>query len=197
MTSPSSLYAAVTIGASSGGLNALEQVLSVLPGNFPLPIFVVQHLSPKAESFLPTHFETRCALQVKEANDKEIPLPGLVYFAPPNYHLLLEFERTIALSTEERVNFSRPSIDILFTTAAEAYQEELIAIILTGASPDGAVGLKRVKECGGLTIVQDPRTAEADIMPKAAVAASRVDYILPLAKIGPLLHSLAVGKERV
>ena len=190
-------YAAVAIGASSGGLQALEQILSALPGDFPLPIFVVQHLSPKADSFLPNHFDRRCALQIKEAEDKEIPLSGLVYFAPPNYHLLLEFERTMALSTEERVNFSRPAIDILFTTAAEAYREQLIAIILTGASPDGAEGLKRVKECGGLTIVQDPRTAEASIMPKAAIAASQVDHILPLAEIGPLLYSIAAGKERV
>ena len=197
MKSSHTHYAAVAIGASSGGLKALEQVLAKLPADFPWPIFIVQHISPKWDSYLPGHFDRRCPLQVKEADDKEIPRPGLVYFAPPNYHLLLEFERTLALSTEERVNFSRPSIDILFSTAAEAYQEQLIAIILTGANHDGADGLKRVKECGGLTIVQDPQTAEATAMPRAALTASQVDHILPLAEIGALLHSLAAGKRQV
>jgi two-component system, chemotaxis family, protein-glutamate methylesterase/glutaminase len=188
-------YEAVAIGASSGGLVALEKILSALPGRFPLPIFIVQHISPKAENYLPQHFGKLCRLQVKEVDDKEIPQPGVVYFAPANYHLLLEFERTLALSTEERVNFSRPSIDILFATAAEAYREQLIGIILTGANADGAQGLKRVREYGGLTIVQRPETAEAPAMPKAAMEATPVDHILSLAEIGRLLHSLALRND--
>ena len=114
----------------------------------------------------------------------------MIYFAPPNYHLLVEYNQAIALSTEERVNFSRPSIDVLFETAADAYLDELVGVVLTGANSDGAAGMARIKQFGGLAVVQSPETAEAEAMPRAAIEAADVDYILPLNEIGCFLNSL-------
>jgi two-component system chemotaxis response regulator CheB len=117
-------------------------------------------------------------------------MPGMAYLAPPNYHLLLEPDRTFTLTIDERVNYARPSIDVLFETAAEAYKDKLIGIILTGANNDGSKGLKKIKEFGGLAIVQDPETAEVASMPRAAILTSVVDHIIPLEEIAPLLNSL-------
>lgn len=139
----------VVIGVSAGGITTLDRILPAIDAHLPLIIFVVQHVGPRAGEYLSEHFDKRSALTIKEAEDKEIPQPGVVYFAPPNYHLLLEPERTLALSTSPKVNFSRPSIDVLFETAAEAYREELIGIILTGASSDGARGLAKIKRLAG------------------------------------------------
>lgn len=185
------LYSAVTIGVSSGGIAALEKILPALDRDFSMSVCIVQHLSPQSENYLPVHFATRCRIKVKEAEDKEIAELGVVYFAPPNYHLMLETERTLALSVEERVNFSRPSIDVLFETAAEAYGDELIGIILTGANADGARGLATIKNNGGLAIVQSPESAEAPTMVEAALRATTVDHVLELEEIGPLLNSLS------
>lgn len=184
-------YSAAVIGVSAGGLAALEKILPVLDKDFSMPVFIVQHISPHSESYLPTHFNTRCKIRVKEAEDKEFAEQSVVYFAPPNYHLLLEMERTLALSLEERVNFSRPSIDVLFETAAAAYGSELIGIILTGANGDGAQGLAAVKTRGGLTIVQSPESAEVPTMVRAALNATEVDHILELEEIAPLLNALS------
>lgn len=188
--SKSRQYRAVVIGVSAGGLAALEKILPVLKGTFSLPVLVVQHLSPTSENYLPIHFSHRCSLEVKEAEDKEPIEGGVIYFAPPNYHLLVECNRFVALSTEERVNFSRPSIDVLFETAAEAYQNELVGIVLTGANSDGAVGMTKIKQLGGLAVVQSPETAESDAMPKATIDAVEVDHILPLNEIGHFLNIL-------
>jgi len=117
-------------------------------------------------------------------------MPGKIYIAPPNYHLLVEEDKTLSLSTNKHVNFARPSIDVLFETAADVFGEKLVGIILTGANEDGSRGLKKIKESGGLTIVQDPDTAAVDTMPKAAIASTKVDYILPLENIGPFICSL-------
>ena len=116
-----------------------------------------------------------------------------IYIAPPNYHLLVEADRTFSLSIDEPVNYARPSIDVLFETAADVYKTNLIGVILTGANTDGSHGLKRIKETGGLSVVQDPSTAEADTMPRAAIAAVDVDYVLPLEEIGKVLTMLADG----
>lgn len=188
--SKSRQYRAVVIGVSAGGLAALEKILPVLKDTFSLPVLVVQHLSPTSENYLPIHFSHHCSLEVKEAEDKEPIEGGVIYFAPPNYHLLVECNRFVALSTEERVNFSRPSIDVLFETAAEAYQHELIGIVLTGANSDGAVGMTKIKQLGGLVVVQSPETAESDAMPKATIDAVEVDHILPLNEIGHFLNIL-------
>ncbi|PSW07194.1 chemotaxis protein CheB [Photobacterium lipolyticum] len=188
--SKSRQYRAVVIGVSAGGLAALEKILPVLKPTFSLPVLVVQHISPTSENYLPIHFSNHCMLEVKEAEDKEHIEGSVVYFAPPNYHLMVECDRAIALSTDERVNFSRPSIDVLFETAAEAYQDELIGIVLTGANSDGAAGLIKIKQLGGLVVVQSPETAEAQAMPKAAIEAVEVDHILPLNEIGHFLNIL-------
>ncbi len=188
--STSRQYRAVVIGVSAGGLAALDKILPVLKSSFSLPVLVVQHVSPTSENYLPIHFSHRCLLEVKEAEDKEQIEGGVIYFAPPNYHLLVEYNRSIALSTEERVNFSRPSIDVLFETAADAYLNELVGVVLTGANSDGAVGIAKIKQFGGLAVVQSPETAEAEAMPKAAIDAADVDYILPINEIGCFLNTL-------
>lgn len=193
MTDPK-LYEAVVIGVSAGGLSALDKILPRLDKHIPVPVFVVQHLSPDSDNYLPRHFNARSLVTIKEGEDKEMAVPGTVYFAPPNYHLMLEFERTMSLSIDARVNFSRPSVDVLFETAAETYGDKLIGIILTGANSDGSMGLKKIQLFGGLTIVQSPETAKADAMPKAAIKAVAVDYVLPLDEIGDFINMLVMSK---
>lgn len=189
------LYDAVVIGVSAGGLAALEKVLPMLDASIPVPVFVVQHIRPDSDNYMPLHFDRRCKVDVKEAEDKEVPAPGTVYFAPPNYHLLIELEKTLALSVEERVNFSRPSVDVLFETAAEAYRDKLIGVILTGANSDGARGLAKIKRFGGMAIVQTPESAEANAMPLAALDAVEPDQVLPIGEIGTFINSLLMGED--
>lgn len=177
----------IVLGSSIGGLNALSTILPVLPKNFPLPIIIVQHLSPSSGNFMSRHLDSISRVKVKEVEEKEEILPGVVYIAPSNYHVLVEEDNTISLSVEERVNYARPSIDVLFETAADVYGSNLIGIILTGANNDGSQGLKKIKKLGGIAIVQEPETAENADMPKAALDATEVDYILPLEEIGPFL----------
>jgi len=186
-------FEAVVIGVSAGGLAALESILPALDESFSMPVLVVQHLSPNSESYLPLHLDVRCTLHAKEAEDKEPLEPGTIYIAPPNYHLMVEEGKTIALSAEERVHFSRPSVDVLFETAAEVFCDRLIGVILTGANSDGADGLAKIKQFGGLAIVQAPETAVADAMPNAAIKAVDVDHVLPLDGIGPFLQALNQG----
>jgi two-component system, chemotaxis family, protein-glutamate methylesterase/glutaminase len=183
-------YEAVVIGASAGGMEALRAIIVPLPSTFTLPIIVVLHMHPHSDNFLTRYMNDRSALTVKQADEKENVVSGMVYFAPANYHLLIEQDRSFSLSTEPRVNFARPSVDVLFETAAEAYGSSLIGVILTGANNDGSRGLKKIKESGGLTIVQDPETAEIGSMPRAAIAATDVDYVLSLTDIRELLIKL-------
>jgi two-component system chemotaxis response regulator CheB len=187
-------YKAVVIGVSAGGMEALRVILSVLPADFPAPILVVQHLAPDSDDFLPRFLNEKCPPTVKEADEKEKASPGVVYLAPPNYHLLVEDDATLSLTVTERVNFARPAIDVLFETAADVFGPELIGIVLTGANDDGSRGLRKIKELGGLAIVQAPETASAGIMPTAAIAATEVDHILPLEEIGPVLRNI-MGEE--
>ena len=181
---------AIVIGSSAGGLQALKTIFSLLESDFSIPIIVVQHISPHSDNYITTYLNRICNIKVKEANEKELIEDGTIYFAPPNFHLLIEDNFTFSLSTEERVNFARPSIDVLFETAAFAYGKNLAGIILTGANNDGAAGLNTIKKYGGLTIVQDPKTAEVDTMPSSAIKISKVDYILSLGGIGKLLTKL-------
>lgn len=185
------MYKAVVIGCSSGGLNALKCILPMLPAGFTMPVIIVQHIGAGADSYWVKALNELCKVTVKEADEKEPLKPGIVYTAPPNYHLLVERDHTLSLTIDERVNYARPSIDVLFETAAAAYGPKLIGIVLTGANHDGAKGLKRIKEGGGITIVQQPETAEAAIMPKFAIAESVPDYIIPLEKIPDLLTKLS------
>jgi two-component system chemotaxis response regulator CheB len=188
-------YEAIVIGVSAGGMKALDTILPHLPADFALGIIVVQHLHPSAEDALVRRLDKSCELAVKQADEKESVAPGVIYIAPPDYHLMVEEDRTFSLSLDEPVKYARPSIDVLFETAADAYGSRLVGIVLTGANTDGSHGLKRIKESGGLTVVQDPSTAEIETMPRAAIAASKVDHILPLEEIGPFLVSLANRRE--
>lgn len=188
--SHSKRYKAVVIGSSAGGLNALKVLFRGLESKFRLPVIIVQHISPDSENYLIHILNDLKKLTVKEADEKERPVKGMAYIAPPNYHLLIEADQTFSLTVDERVNYARPSIDVLFETAAEAYQDTLIGVILTGANNDGSKGLKKIKDLGGFTIVQDPETAEVDSMPRAALLSTRVDKVIPLEEIAPFLNSL-------
>jgi len=183
-------YEAIVIGASAGGWGALKTVLGVLPEDFPLAIMVVMHRHPHSDDYLEKSLDNDCAVRVKQADEKESIVSGTVYFAPPNYHLLIEDVHVLSLSVARAVNYARPSIDVLFESAAYVYGDTLAGLVLTGANSDGAVGLKRIKAAGGLTLVQDPETAEATTMPHAAIAAADPDLVLPLGEIGAFIKGL-------
>ena len=185
----------MVIGVSAGGLKALPVILAPFPADFPLAVVIVQHVSPDTDHrFFTQYLGQSTKLAVIEACERERLMPGTVYIAPSNYHLLIEMEKTFALSIDDRVNFSRPSIDVLFESAARAYRDSLIGVILTGASSDGAAGLKQVKECGGLTLAQDPATAESGFMPSAAIRSCQVDVIARLEEI-PTAILAALGRH--
>ncbi|MDF2154536.1 chemotaxis protein CheB [Vibrio sp. CAU 1672] len=188
-------YRAVVIGASAGGLAAMETVLTKLKPGFCLPVLLVQHISPNVESYLAAHFSKRSSLKVKEGEDKEPIRRGELYIAPPNYHMLVEVDGSIALSIDAPVNYSRPSIDVLFESASDYYGHQLIGIVLTGANSDGALGLKKIKQRGGLAVVQSVETAEATAMPQAAIDAVDVDHVISLEDIGDFLNSVCECKN--
>jgi len=187
---PRAGYSAVVVGASAGGVEALLRVYGMLPASFALPVLTVLHLPDDRHSQLAEVFARRMHRAAKEAVDKEDIQPGMFYFAGPGYHLSVEQDRSLSLSQEERVHYSRPSIDILFESAADAYGAQLVGVLLTGANEDGARGLATIGERGGLTIVQDPAEARVAIMPEAAMRLRRPDHILPLNGIGSLLAKL-------
>lgn len=184
---------AIVIGTSAGGVHALGMLLSALPENMRAAVLVVIHLPPDKLSLMPELFSPRCAVPVCEALDKEPIVPGTIYFAPPDYHLLVDAGPQIALSADEAVNYSRPSIDVLFESAADIYRERLLGILLTGGSPDGAAGLLAIQQAGGLTMVQDPETAEVPCMPLAALEILTPDFIFPLEHMASLLKGLPGG----
>ena len=188
-----SRFKAIVIGSSTGGVKALSTILQCLVKDFSLPIFIVQHVSPDSTGFLVKSLSEKTKILMKEADDKEIIQKGTVYFAPANYHLLIEHNKSIALSVDEKVNYSRPSIDVLFESAANTYGNTLIGLVLTGASSDGALGLKKIQQKRGLTIVQEPRTAEAKTMPESALNMLKPDYVLSLEEIGPFLNQINQG----
>ena len=185
---------AVVIGASAGGFEALLAILKDLPATYPMPLVAVLHLPDNHESKLAELFGYRLALQVREARDKESLAPGVLYFAPSGYHLSIENDRSFSLSCEDRVCYARPSIDVLFDSASDAYGKSLAGVLLTGANYDGAAGLAGMKVAGGLTIVQHPGSAEVATMPEAALRRMTPDLILPLAEIHSLLRRLGEPK---
>ncbi|MBH1957737.1 chemotaxis protein CheB [Polaromonas sp.] len=184
---------AVVIGASAGGVDALLKLLSGLPASFGLPVVVVLHLAEDRDSQLAEIFRNHTLMEVREAADKESLAPGTLYFAPPGYHLLIEKEHSFSLSSEAPVNFSRPSIDVLMESAADAYGAHLAGILLTGANADGAAGLAKIGQQGGLAVVQDPAEAQMPTMPEAAIRQRQPDLILDLKSIRSLL--LEMGKN--
>jgi two-component system chemotaxis response regulator CheB len=186
---------AVVIGGSAGAFNALRVLLPALPGGLALPVMVVIHLPPDRPSAIADIFRRTGAVGVKEADDKEALAPGTVYFAPPGYHLLVEADRSLALSADEAVHHSRPSIDVLFESAADAFGDRLLGVVLSGANEDGAAGLKAVVDGGGQAIVQAPETAEHPVMPAAAVRATTPDAVLPVDAIAEIFSRLSRGPE--
>lgn len=181
---------AVVIGASAGGVAALLQVLGGLPEGFAIPVLCVLHLPDERHSQLASVLQRRIHRPVREARDKEGIAPGLIYVAGPGYHLSVERDLSLSLSQEEPVHFSRPAIDFLFQSAADAYGAGLLGVLLTGANEDGAQGLLQIKNSGGRTVVQDPRDAQVALMPEAALALQQPDHILSLSGIGHLLAAL-------
>jgi two-component system chemotaxis response regulator CheB len=198
VTAPASLSGRVdgiVIGTSAGGVEALSILLPALPAGLRAAVFIVLHLPRERPSRLADVFGPKCALPVREAQDKEPIEPGTVYFAPPDYHLLIDRllvdgRPQLALSADEPVHFSRPSIDVLFESAADVYGARLLGVILTGANEDGAAGLAAVHEAGGLTIVQEPESAQVAVMVESALRRSRADFVLPLAGIADLFRTL-------
>ncbi len=186
-------YDLVVIGASWGGLEAVSQILDGLPDDFAAPIALVQHRSSE-ESRLASLLSRHTMWPVCEADDKEGWSPGKVFVAPPGYHLLIE-SGSFALSTDAPVRFSRPSIDVLFESAADDLHERVVGVILTGSNEDGAIGLARIKARGGYAIVQDPATAVRRDMPDAAIALADVDVVLPIDEIaGHLVELCGTGR---
>lgn len=183
-------YSAIVVGTSSGGMDALASLIPMLPKNFSLPIIVVQHLSPTSDDYLSQYLNELSPINVKEAHDKQKFFSGNVYIAPSNYHLLIEREGVFSLSVDDKNQWSRPSIDILFKSAADAYEEKLIGVLLTGGNADGRDGLKSIKEAGGLIIAQDPSQAATPYMPQEAINSFPVDHILGLNEIGVFLSGL-------
>lgn len=176
----------VLLGASMGGLDALHQVLDALPGDLPVPVVIVQHRMATSDTLLEELLDRRAALKVCEAEDKMPLRPGYAVIAPAGYHLLVE-DGHVALSTDELVHYSRPSLDVAFESAAEAYGAGVMGVVLTGANDDGAAGLAAVRRRGGLAVVQDPATAVRAEMPRAALAAARPQAVLALEEIGPYI----------
>ena len=181
---------AIAIGASAGALEALSVILPALPAAFDLPVFVVVHVPPDKNSILAELFDAKCDIKVQEAEDKEPIAGGTVYFATADYHLLVETDKTLSLSNDEPVLYSRPSIDVMFESAADAYGPGLIAVVLTGANQDGAQGLAAVVRAGGVAIVQTPEGAYAAAMPEAAIAAAPSARVLSLKEISLYLQGL-------
>lgn len=180
----------IVIGTSAGGVEALSVILPALPANLRASVFVVIHLPRERNSMLVEIFTHRCALPVHEAEDKDVALPGHVYFAPPDYHLLLNRGPQMALSVDEPVHYSRPSIDVLFESAADVYRGKLLGVILTGANADGAEGLNAVHRAGGITVVQRPEDAHSPLMALSALKRTTVDFVLSLDQIAGLLATL-------
>ena len=183
-------YDAIVVGGSSGGIDALLHMLPALPATLRAAVLVVMHLPRDRRSLLADIFRHRCALPLQEAHDKDAIAPGTVYFAPPDYHLLVDAGPRLALSVDAPVHFSRPSIDVLFESAADQYGERLLGILLSGANEDGARGLQAIAAAGGLVVVQDPASASMPAMPQAALARVAADHVLPPAGIADLLVDL-------
>ena len=188
-----STYDLIAVGASWGGLTAISALLEGLPDDLDTPLVVAQHRSPESDALV-SLLQNHTDRTVCEAGDKDGIRDRMVYVAPPDYHLLVE-RNEFALSVEERVQYARPSIDVLFETASDAYRERVIAIVLTGANADGALGATRVRDRGGIVVVQDPDEAERSEMPAAAIAVDAAEQVCPLASIAPFLRD-ACGAGR-
>lgn len=185
-------YDIIALAASAGGLRALGHILKELPADFPAALVVVQHLDPRHRSLMADILRRRTALKVKEAEEGDVLRPGTVYTAPPNKHLLVHSDGTLALTQTELVHFVRPSADLLFESAAASYKDRVVAVVVSGSGRDGAMGVRAVKKMGGTVIVEAQSTAEFFGMPGAAIETGCVDFVLPLEEIAPALVKLVV-----
>ncbi len=183
-------YRLVVIGGSAGSLDVILKILAVLPGVLPVPVVIVLHRKNSNDTLLTDLLSTKTRLRVKEVEEKEPLRPGHLYIAPADYHLLIEKDYTFSLDDSEKINYSRPSIDATFETAADVYGFSLIAILLSGANTDGVEGLKKIKQSGGLTIVQEPESAEVSYMPQQAINNVDIDIVADAAAIGRVLLGL-------
>lgn len=183
-------YELIVIGGSAGSIDAVLKILKSLREDFSIPIIIVLHRKASHEEYFVSIFQKKTALKVKEAEGREKIEPGVIYVVPSDYHLLIEDDKTLTLDVSEKVNYSRPSIDITLECAADVFKDRLIGIILTGANADGAKGLAKIKSKKGFAIVQNPETAEVATMPKEAIKSTAVDHILDLEDIGQLLNTM-------
>lgn len=179
------------IGGSAGSLQVIMGILSVVRPDFPSPILIVLHRNSVLGSNLEELFASKSQAAIKEVEEKELIMPGVIYIAPADYHVLIEEDQTFSLDYSERVNFSRPSIDVTFRSASDIYGRELVCLLLSGGNADGVEGLEYVKEQGGITVVQDPATAEVPYMPQHALSRLPVDFVLPAEDIPAFLKGLA------
>ena len=185
----------VALAASAGGLSALSQVLSDLPGDFPAAIVIVQHLDPRHRSLMAEILSRRTHIRVKQAEEGDSLTPATVYIAPPDRHLLVNPDATLSLSQSKLVHFVRPSADLLFESVAASFEDRAIAVVLTGTGSDGAMGVRAIKKMGGTVIVQDEKTSEFFGMPSAAIQTGNVDFTLPLNEISSALVTLVMKGE--
>ena len=182
---------AVVIGTSAGGVDALTRILPSLPKTTPVPILIVVHMPRERPSLLTEIFRHKCAMRVDEAVDKADIKPGRIYFAPPDYHMLVDRGPQIALSVDDVIQFSRPSIDVLFESAADVYGTHLLGVLLTGGNEDGASGLAYIASRGGTTVLQDPAEAAASAMPEGALKLMTPTHVMRLDEIAALLMTIA------
>lgn len=187
---PRSAYHAIVIGSSAGGLHALSTILEKLPQDYPFPVIIVQHRSKDHTALLEEVLQVKCKIKIKQVDEKEIIRGGLVYIAPPDYHLLIESDRTFSLTSDPLVLYSRPSIDVLFESASIVFKEKLTGIILTGANSDGAAGTREIRRNGGVTIAQSLEEAEFIYMPRAAIETNQVMHVWTLQEIYTYLLKL-------
>lgn len=183
-------YEAIVVGTSAGGFLAVTSILGNLPPDFSIPVIVVQHRAKESHTLLEEVLQRKCRIAIRQADEKERIESATVYIAPPDYHLLIETDRTFSLSSDAPVQFSRPSIDVLFETAALTYKDKLIGIILTGSNSDGAAGISAIRRMGGLTVAQDPKEAQYALMTQASIDTNDVQHIWRLQEIGDFLQSL-------
>ncbi len=180
-------FKAVAIGASAGGFKMLPRILVSLPEEFPVPIIIIQHMKEGGGDFMVEYLNERCILKVKEATQLEKVISGHVYIAPSDYHLYIDDSLTFSLSVDEKVRFSRPSIDIFFESASRVFTSGMIGILLTGANNDGTEGMRQIKSRGGVNIVQNPDSADVRQMPESAILEGVVDHVLNPDEITPFL----------
>jgi two-component system chemotaxis response regulator CheB len=185
-----SLHHVVAIGASAGGFSAVRDILEALPGDFPAPILIVQHLDPRQPSLMAELLDRRSALDVREAQEHEALVAGTVLIAPPDNHLIASADGTVSLAQTARVRFLRPAADVLFLSVAGSYRDRAIAVVLSGTGEDGSRGVQAIKERGGTVIVQDEESSQFTGMPHAAILTGCVDHIVPLSDIAGLLDRL-------